>query len=32
MTNDLVKEASASIDEDEYAAVKTQISEFAREL
>ena len=32
IANDLVKEASATIDEDEYAAVKTQIGEFASEL
>jgi amyloid beta precursor protein binding protein 1 len=32
IADDLVKEASASIDEDEYATVKTQIREFASEL
>jgi amyloid beta precursor protein binding protein 1 len=32
ITNDLVKEANASIDEDEYAAIKTQIGEFSSEL
>ncbi|KAH8728808.1 hypothetical protein GQ44DRAFT_646715 [Phaeosphaeriaceae sp. PMI808] len=32
ITDDLVKEASTSIDEDEYAAIKTQIGEFASEL
>jgi amyloid beta precursor protein binding protein 1 len=32
IADDLVKEASASIDEDEYATVKTQIGEFAGEL
>jgi amyloid beta precursor protein binding protein 1 len=32
ITDDLVKEANASIDEDEYATIKTQIGEFAREL
>ncbi|KAH7398333.1 hypothetical protein BKA66DRAFT_199929 [Pyrenochaeta sp. MPI-SDFR-AT-0127] len=32
LTDDLVKDASAQIDEDEYATIKTQIGEFAREL
>jgi amyloid beta precursor protein binding protein 1 len=32
IADDLVKEASASIDEDEYAAIKSQIGEFAGEL
>jgi amyloid beta precursor protein binding protein 1 len=32
VTDDLVKEASASIDEDEYATVKTQIGESVQEL
>jgi amyloid beta precursor protein binding protein 1 len=32
IADDLVKEASASIDEDEYANIKTQIGEFASEL
>jgi amyloid beta precursor protein binding protein 1 len=32
ITDDLVKEASASIDEDEYATIKIQIGEFVREL
>ena len=32
IANDLVKEASASIDEDEYAAIKTQIGESVQEL
>lgn len=30
--DDLVKEASASIDEDEYATIKAQIGDFVREL
>jgi amyloid beta precursor protein binding protein 1 len=32
IADDLVKEASASIDEDDYATIKTQIGEFASEL
>jgi amyloid beta precursor protein binding protein 1 len=32
IANDLVKESNASIDEDEYATIKTQIGEFASEL
>ncbi|KAF2829451.1 hypothetical protein CC86DRAFT_346197 [Ophiobolus disseminans] len=32
IADDLVKEAGASIDKDEYAAIKTQIGEFANEL
>jgi amyloid beta precursor protein binding protein 1 len=32
LVDDLVKEASASIDEDEYATIKTQVREFATEL
>jgi amyloid beta precursor protein binding protein 1 len=32
IADDLLKEASASIDEDEYAAIKSQIGEFAGEL
>lgn len=32
LADDLVKEASASIDEDEYSAIKAQIGEFAGEL
>lgn len=32
IADDLVKEASASIDEEEYSAIKTQIGEFASEL
>ncbi|KAF2682075.1 hypothetical protein K458DRAFT_391112 [Lentithecium fluviatile CBS 122367] len=32
IADDLIKEASASPDEDEYAAVKTQIGEFGQEL
>jgi amyloid beta precursor protein binding protein 1 len=32
IANDLVQEANASIDEDEYATIKTQIGEFASEL
>lgn len=32
LADDLVKEASASIDEDEYSAIKTQIGEFSSEL
>lgn len=32
IANDLVKEAAASIDEDEYATIKTQIGEFVQEL
>jgi amyloid beta precursor protein binding protein 1 len=32
IADDLVKEAGASIDEDEYANIKTQIGEFVGEL
>lgn len=32
LADDLVKEASASIDEDEYSAIRTQIGEFSSEL
>lgn len=32
IANDLVKEANASIEEDEYSTIKTQIGEFASEL
>ena len=32
IADDLIKEASASIDEDEYTAIKSQIGEFASEL
>jgi amyloid beta precursor protein binding protein 1 len=32
VADDLVKEANASIDEDEYATIKSQIGEYAQEL
>jgi amyloid beta precursor protein binding protein 1 len=32
IADDLIKEANASIDEDEYATIKSQIGEFAQEL
>jgi amyloid beta precursor protein binding protein 1 len=32
IANDLVKEANAEIDEDEYTTIKSQIGEFAQEL
>jgi amyloid beta precursor protein binding protein 1 len=32
IADDLVKEASSSIDEDEYTSIKTQIEEFTSEL
>jgi amyloid beta precursor protein binding protein 1 len=32
IANDLVKEANASIEEDEYDTIKSQIGEYAREL
>jgi len=32
IADDLFKEANASVDEDEYATIKSQIGEYAREL